>query len=1060
LLAICSALLAGSGCTKELRKARHLSRGDAAFQEQRYEQAEIEYLNVLKAAPRNPTAMSRLGIIYQEEGNLPRARFFLGNAAKLDPDNIDVHLKFGVNAVAIGDLKLAADQANWVLAKRPGDIEALQVLSATPTNAAAVQSLIEQVEKLHKADSDRASYHVALGDLALRSGAVTNAEMEFKRALALDPKCSAALGGLGSIYWARKDLAEAEKALKSAAELSPVRSFRRLKYAEFQFSSGKVEDGRHTLEQISKEAPDYLPAWNLLAQLAFSEKRYDDCNAIVQRVLGKDPSYYDALMLNGSIPYIKGDAAKAIANFSKMADIYGRSPQVQFQLARAYLLTNDVAKAMPCLQKAVAADKNFVDAVLLLANINIRKGNPDQAIRLLNELIKSQPQIPQVYLLLADAYVAKKDLDQSLAVCRRMAEAFPKSAEVPMIIGALLVRQNKPDEARKEFEKSLELAPDLLAATEQLVNLDLEQQRYAEATARVQSQIDKNPKAAEPWVLMARIHTVRAQNYVNAENKKNASSSTQLKLADVPAAQPEFSQAEAALQKAIKLNPDLSAPLLMLANLYVAAGKQQNALELLNGLNARTNDVMALMQVGSIQESLKNYSAAREAYEKVISISPNFSAALNNLAYLYAERFNELDKAYQMANKARQLLPDNPSTADTLGWVLYRRGEYNHAVGLLEESASKLPNEPEVQFHLGMTQYMLGNEAAARVALQKAMLGTKSYEGRDGKDEAARRLALLAIDPQTADAAAISELEKALKENPRDPVALERMGGLQEREGTFGKAADTYESALKANPSDAALTIKLAQLYASRLNDTQKALTFAKSAHDLAPDDANVSALLGRLVYQSGDFKWAANLLEESARKMSADPQVAFDLAWAYYSIGRVPESQSQMQMASRAGSGFTKADEANRFLTMVSAAKDPVSASSAAPEAQRILATESNYVPAMMVSALAQEGQGNYQRASEIYNQILSRFPLFAPATRNLGVLYYRKGDYERAARLLKESNKALKEDGILLYYLGKSQYQLKLKSESKASLQQALKFNLPADLAEDARKVLSELK
>src|SRR5580765_6458161 len=110
-----------------------------------------------------------------------------------------------------------------------------------------------------------------------------------------------------------------------------------------------------------------------------------------------------------------------------------------------------------------------------------------------------------------------------------------------------------------------------------------------------------------------------------------------------------------------------------------------------------------------------------------------------------------------MADKARRLLPKEPSTADTLGWVLYRRGEYARAVALLEEGASKLPDQSEVQFHLGMAQYMLGNEGAARLALQKAVEGTKQF---DGKDQASRLLALLAIDPKTADAAAVSELQK------------------------------------------------------------------------------------------------------------------------------------------------------------------------------------------------------------------------------------------------------------------------------------------------------------
>ena len=58
--------------------------------------------------------------------------------------------------------------------------------------------------------------------------------------------------------------------------------------------------------------------------------------------------------------------------------------------------------------------------------------------------------------------------------------------------------------------------------------------------------------------------------------------------------------------------------------------------------------------------------------------------------------------------------------ADTLGWVLYKRGEYQQALTILQESAEKAPDNPEIQFHLGMTAYMMGQTDVAKAALQKA----------------------------------------------------------------------------------------------------------------------------------------------------------------------------------------------------------------------------------------------------------------------------------------------------------------------------------------------------
>ena len=75
---------------------------------------------------------------------------------------------------------------------------------------------------------------------------------------------------------------------------------------------------------------------------------------------------------------------------------------------------------------------------------------------------------------------------------------------------------------------------------------------------------------------------------------------------------------------------------------------------------------------------------------------------------------------------------------------------------------------------------------------------------RTGKDEAARRLVVLGIDAKTAGPEVVADLQKQLQSTPRDPIALERLGAIQERDGAFDKAAETFQSALKYNPQDSA----------------------------------------------------------------------------------------------------------------------------------------------------------------------------------------------------------------------------------------------------------------
>lgn len=1092
-----SALLAvsGAGCTKEIRKNRHLARANASYQAQKYDEAEIEYLKVLQVAPENSEAIRQLGFIYSDEGKLIRAYTFLTRAAQLEPNNAQVHLKLALAALALGDYKKATDESSLALAKEPGLTDAFEVLANSAVTVKGIEDANQKINKMRQSGPDRAGYHIAAGTFYFRQQDLTNAETEFKKAIEMEPKSPTGYGALGALDWARNDAVNADQALKTAADLSPIRSAQRTKYAEFKVRTGKMDEGRRIAEDITQQAPDYLPAWNFLALMAFGDKKYDECKTLIQRVLARDPYNFEAAMLSGNVSMLQGNSTNALATFKAMSNIYPHSPQVNLQLGRSYLMLGDSAKAITALQQAVADNPQYADAVLLLASLNIRKGEVPAAISSLSQLTKQQPQIPQGHLLLIEAYIAQKNLDQALAVARHMSEIFSKSSDVPLVIGSILIRQQKFDEARQSFEKALAMSPDNLAAVEQIVGLDIAEKKYSAATDRLNPLVEKMPKSTGPLLLLARVHLSKADDIMRAElQKRGQSPGVTLRLGDVPAAQPEVDQAEAELLKAIEIEPTQHNAYLSLAQMYVASGKQQQALDRLNGLLAKTNDVSAFMEVAMLHESMTNYSAARDSYEKVLSAYPDTVVALNNLAGLYYDHLGDPAKGLSMAEKAQQLAPQAGSVEDTLGWMLSRRGEYLRAINLLKDSAAKIPSDFEVQAHLGITHYMVGEQAPARAALQAAMQSPRPFAS---KEQAARCLAILSIDPKTADAAAVSLLQSELHDSPRDSIALEKMGAIQERDGAPDKAVETYQEALKYAPQNAGVNFRLAELYAAPpLNNPQKAAGFAKTAHELAPDNARISAVLGRLVnLTSGDPKWAGSLLEDSARKLPGDPQVAYDLAWTYYSMGRVQDAQAQMQVAAKAGPGFAKAADATRFLSMVAAASDASQAAAAAPEAQKILTADPAYVPALMVSALVLESQAKYDLAAQTYNQVLARYPLFTPATRNLGLLYfshlnddqkaldltakardaypqdpdiakalgvlsYRKGNYPKAAQLLKESALARKNDAELLYYLGMAQYQLKAKAESKATLQQAVSLNLQAKLAEDARRVLAELK
>jgi tetratricopeptide (TPR) repeat protein len=276
-----------------------------------------------------------------------------------------------------------------------------------------------------------------------------------------------------------------------------------------------------------------------------------------------------------------------------------------------------------------------------------------------------------------------------------------------------------------------------------------------------------------------------------------------------------------------------------------------------------------------------------------------------------------LDKAYDLAKRAKEAV-NQPHIADTLGWILFKRGDYSNALPLLQEGASKLPDQPEIQFHLGMAYYMVGEEGPARVALQKAVDARADFPG---KDEARRRLTLLAIPMGTANAAVRTELENFLRESPNDPVALARLAEVKQREGAVDQAVKTYEKVVADNPSYTPAMRQLALLYGQLSTDSPKAYELVTKARQAFPDDPVIAKTLGILNYRRGFYPQSVELLKEAAAKRKDDPEALYYLGEVYRQLKQYTECKDELERALTLNLSPGLADDARRALAECSEA-------------------------------------------------------------------------------------------------------------------------------------------
>ncbi len=100
---------------------------------------------------------------------------------------------------------------------------------------------------------------------------------------------------------------------------------------------------------------------------------------------------------------------------------------------------------------------------------------------------------------------------------------------------------------------------------------------------------------------------------------------------------------------------------------------------------------------------------------------PDFAPALNNLAWLYAEKGGNIDMALGLAQRAKSRVPDNPSITDTLAWIEYRKGLYDSATRSFESLVRSNPKVAVYRYHLGMALIKSGRVAEGRASLRQAL---------------------------------------------------------------------------------------------------------------------------------------------------------------------------------------------------------------------------------------------------------------------------------------------------------------------------------------------------
>lgn len=714
LVAMVAVLFAG--CSAEATKNKHLERASAFLKTGEFDKAEIECLNVLKLDAENLQAMEHLGEIWLERGAPLRALPFLVRVRASVPGNREVQRRVMQLSLELGKLADARREALAILQRTPDDKAAIVVLS----RAARSREDLERVERaLTKADRSSASYHLASANLQMRRGDAKAAAAALQRAQALEPKSPLVKLAQAAHHLGLGNSAQAGVEFKAAAELAPLRSTEKIRYAEYLTQTGSVESAKALLDDITAKAPDYLPAWRGRAYIALAEKKNDEATLLLEKIFARDPGNYEARMARAQLRHAKGERAAAIEELEALGKQFPAMAEDKFLLGQLLLQGGDAARARLALRSAVTQNPDHVDAVLLLARINLAAGDAGAVAESMTELLANQPNSLPGQMLMLEAMRAMGRLEEAAEGIRTRIKAAPERVELHRLLGLVLIQLQKPDEARRSLERSLELTPGFTPIVAELVGLDLKEKKFVDAMKRVQVEMKRTPDTVAVRFLEGRVF----------------------------AAEGRWDEAEAALVKVIDADPTFTAAYDLLANAFVARSQSPQALARLDEFVAkRAGNLQASLLAGRVHTELKQFGKARELFENYLTAHPETPVVLNNLAYLYAEHLGDSNRGLELARRARALDGNSPEIADTLGWILYRRKEFAEAVSLFRESVNKAPANGEFQYHLGLASQQLGQTDVARAAFERAARSGGTFTG---KDQIAKRLAELPAPPAT-----------------------------------------------------------------------------------------------------------------------------------------------------------------------------------------------------------------------------------------------------------------------------------------------------------------------
>jgi len=427
------------------------------------------------------------------------------------------------------------------------------------------------------------------------------------------------------------------------------------------------------------------------------------------------PQDSEVLSLRVEVLERLGRLEDAVDLQSRRLEEHPDDPGLLRSQATLLLRAGSKEKGESILKELLRKDADDEAAAQILVNQYRTDGDEKAAISLLEGLLKKASQDETYRRLLADLYLGQGRNGDACDLLLPLARNGSLDRHGQVLLTDLLIRQERYDEA-------WELAQGLLNDDEQdglvlqmVGEIALERGELGTAEDTLQRALQMQPD--DPGILVSLLLAM-SRHYPDLsgghadEQKGQLASDDEIKE--------RFNRLLVAAQGQVK---DKSfRQNLILGSLLRRADRPSEAVIPLGRAAALQEDnVQALNELAWAQERAGLYHEACDTLDRLLKLRPHEANLLNFYGYLLADQGWQLQRAKEMIDEAVKAEPKNPYYLDSLGWVLYRQGHYEEALGRLIDSANLIGDDVTVLLHMGQVLLALEHYDKALGVLQRAL---------------------------------------------------------------------------------------------------------------------------------------------------------------------------------------------------------------------------------------------------------------------------------------------------------------------------------------------------